>query len=199
MKATFLAVLSASAACVADPVLEDQIAELGPEDPEIPIGPHHRPNQPCLVCHSEKGAAAGAASTIYSVAGTIYRDVSGRTDGMGDPPAIVWPVRVTLTDSKRVKSDWRKVVLETNCAGNFYVKPQVFDPVYPMWVDVAYGDEGAGETMISPIHREGSCGFCHGDPGGARSNGHVFVLPEGEFASMQGQYAPNGCETSEDK
>src|ERR1700683_3328645 len=34
-----------------NPVLDDAIADLGPEKPGVHPGPLHRPGQPCLLCH----------------------------------------------------------------------------------------------------------------------------------------------------
>lgn len=189
-----LGLLLAQQGCLADPVLERQIAELGVEDPDVPIGPLHRPNQPCLVCHSPRGVDAGAAETIFSVAGTVYRGQEGEANGDGREPEIVWPVRVTLTDSKRVdKQTWRTFTVETNCAGNFYVKPSKFDPVYPMWVDVDYN--GVGAPMKSPIRGDGSCASCHTDPPEPLSNGHIFVL---ERDPGDPAFAPRTCDDSAD-
>ena len=50
----FSAAASALAACV-DESHELQVQALGAEVPGVPMGPLHRPGQPCLVCHGDQG------------------------------------------------------------------------------------------------------------------------------------------------
>lgn len=160
-----------AAGCLVDPVLDEQISELGPEDPAVPAGPAHRPNQPCVLCHSAAGREANASETIYSVAGTVYRDVEGLTIRGAPAPRILSGIEVQLIDITG-----RSFTTRTNCAGNFYVKPSLFSPSYPMWVAIKYG--GEVKEMESPVRREGSCAFCHLDPAGAQSAGHVWMTDD---------------------
>ena len=52
-----------------DPVLDAERAALGPEEPNVPEGPLHRPGQPCAVCHRD-----GGEDPVFAFAGTVYRD-----------------------------------------------------------------------------------------------------------------------------
>src|SRR5437762_1056198 len=58
------------AASCGDPVRDDGIASLGPEQPGVRRGPTHRPGQPCLLCHDDGEA------TAFSVAGTVFADAN---------------------------------------------------------------------------------------------------------------------------
>jgi hypothetical protein len=153
------AVLFGTAICLLaacrDPAIEAQIAALGPEDPAVPIGPLHRPNQPCVVCHQEAGNAGA-----FLFGGTVYLD-----------PKELQPVggvEVALMDS--AGSIHRTT---TNCAGNFFVRPTEWQPRLPVWTTLIAGEHRI--DMESPIFREGSCSVCHFRPAGPRSAGHVFL------------------------
>lgn len=130
------------AASCGDPVHDDRIEALGPEDPDVEPGPLHRPAQPCIACHD--GSLSDADR--YTVAGTVfaYRD----TDVAA--PAI----KVELIDARG-----KKFTAKTNCAGNFYVTPKQFDPTYPIWTSLVLGDYRV--DMQSRIGRDGSCASCH--------------------------------------
>ena len=56
------------ARATSNPVHDNEVAALGPEDPSVPPGPDHRPGQPCLVCHG----GSGPASAQFAVGGTVY-------------------------------------------------------------------------------------------------------------------------------
>src|SRR5262245_52180936 len=62
------AMLLGLAACE-DPVRDNRIDALGPEEPGIPEGPLHRAGQPCLACHNGEGPG----ENVFSVAGTVYQ------------------------------------------------------------------------------------------------------------------------------
>ena len=119
----FLAAPALFAACHPDPVHSDAVSAQGPEDPGVPPGPLHRPGQPCLVCHADRGPA----SMVLSLAGTIYKQGGNARDPL--PNAIV-----RVTDSKG-----RTVSTGTNCAGNFFIQKQQFDPAWPVWVQLEFG------------------------------------------------------------
>jgi len=154
-----LAVLAAAGGCndfiVLDPSRRNAIAALGPEEPAVPVGARHRAGQPCGVCHVEGGTAPP-----FRYAGTVYRD-SASVEAMPD-------VEVDFIDEAG-----RRFVTQTNCAGNFYVKPAELPGTGPVWVSVRATD--LPYTMESPIHREISCTTCHRDPAGPASAGHVFL------------------------
>ena len=138
-----------------DPTERAKIAALGPENPSVPMGPLHRPGQPCAACHSSAGGAVA-----YSAAGTVYRD-----------PLTQIPVAdvvVSLLDGAG-----KMFTTKTNCVGSFYVKSSEFAPAYPLWVSVQLGE--FPWKMSSPIHREASCAECHRDPAGPTAAGHVFL------------------------
>jgi hypothetical protein len=158
--ALLASLLVVGSAC-GDPVRDEAIAALGPEG-KVPPGPSHRPGQPCTLCHSEEGNAGA-----FSIAGTVY------LDAVSDTP--VGNVAVTIIDSKA-----RSFTATTNCAGNFYVRPEKFDPAYPYWVTMDFGM--IHRSMDTPSFREGSCGSCHSQRKGRASAAQVYLLDEGDMA-----------------
>jgi hypothetical protein len=143
--------------CV-DPVVDRALEKLGPEKGNVPPGPLHRPGQPCLLCHSEDGDA-----DPFTVAGTVYLDPLTSTP--------VDNVAVTTIDAKG-----RSFTVTTNCAGNFFVRPQEFTPTFPIWLEMQGGT--TYRSMESASYREGSCAGCHVDPAGPSSPGHVYLLDD---------------------
>src|SRR5690349_791339 len=103
-----------------DPVQDDAVKRLGDEASDVPQGEFHRAGQPCVVCHQ----SGSAASTAFSVAGTIFRQP---TSYVGVDRA-----QVELTDSNGTK-----YTAFTNCVGNFFVKPDQWNPAFPIYVRVA--------------------------------------------------------------
>lgn len=156
-------------ACV-DPEHDSQVDDLGPEVEGVPAGPLHRPGQPCLTCHGKEGPA----DQEFSIAGTVYYEQKS-TQPM--PNVLVHVI------------DWQhnESVMATNCAGNFWVQPGDYTPLQPYatWLEYA----GQHSSMTSLSFREGSCAFCHRDPAGPSSVGHIF------FRSDIGQPVPlpGGC------
>jgi hypothetical protein len=147
--------LVGGAAC-SDPVRDQAIAALGDEAPGVEPGPLHRPGQPCLACHGDTHEAP-----VFSVAGTVYARAQGR-------------VPVAKATVELVDSDAHHFNATTNCAGNFFIRPDEFQPHYPLWVTVAVGSQTL--DMESPMFREGSCAVCHSDPKGPASAGHAYFL-----------------------
>jgi len=148
-----------------DPVQDAERAALGPEDPNVPEGPLHRPGQPCAVCHRD-----GGEDPVFAFAGTVYRDPVEKV--------AVADAMVSLTDAAG-----RTFMTTTNCVGNFYVKPSEFPVTPPVWASVQRIE--FPWEMESPIHREASCAKCHYDPAGPASAGHLFVTDdETTFASI---------------
>lgn len=145
----------ALAAC-ADPVHDDAVAKLGEELPGVPTGPLHRPGQPCVLCHSAKGG-----ESEFSLAGTVFVDPTSQTP--------IEDVNVRVVDSQN-----RRFVVRTNCAGNFFIKPEEFDPDFPIWLGL---DRGAiFRDMDTPVYRERSCAGCHSNPKSLSSAGHIFLI-----------------------
>jgi hypothetical protein len=141
--------LAASAALAAgcyDPVHLDAVATLGPETPGITPGPSHRAGQPCSTCHGGEGPA----ESELSIGGTLYR-VRGETEPLGGGEVVVTDAR---GESRR---------LQSNEAGNFFVRKAEWSPVFPL--RVAIEAEGVRREMVSTIGRDGGCASCHRDTG----------------------------------
>lgn len=143
-------VAAASTSCT-DPVRDAAVAELGPEDPNVPVGPDHRPGQPCLVCHSENGVASGSS---MAVAGTVYTDKDGKKGLAG--------VEVSFVDARN-GGPIEKIV--TSASGNFYVPVAKWPPEvsYPFRVAIVKNGKVL-EAMAGTVNREGSCNYCHRPP-----------------------------------
>jgi hypothetical protein len=143
-----------------DPALEAAISALGPEASDTPVGPLHRPDQPCVLCHQ-----IGGNASAFLVGGTVYYDETG-----SQPVANV---EVALIDlSGRVHRT------TTNCAGNFFVRDTEWVPRLPIWASLVAGEHSI--HMESPIYREGSCAACHTKPAGPTSAGQVFLSDDPE-------------------
>jgi hypothetical protein len=173
-----LATLAAAAAAslaglsCSDPVHDQEVAALGPEAPNVPQGPLHRPGQPCNVCHG----GIGPANLRFSVAGTVYQYAVS-------PSPAANGATVQLEDS--TGSTWHST---TNAAGNFYVLQSDWAPTYPMTVPgVVYS--GTTVTMSTLDNREGSCATCHTMTPGPGSAGQVYINT-GAAPNMGGQ--PDG-------
>lgn len=148
-----------------DPVRDDAISALGREAPGVKPGPLHRPGQPCVLCHD----GSGPGDSVFSLGGTVYQNPADRT-----------PLANALV--KVIDSKGNTYQTATNCAGNFFVLESDFQPAYPMWVKLVFGQAGPGPLEIkmgSAIFREPSCGKCHTDPVGRESVGHVYFAPVG--------------------
>lgn len=160
MRAVGAFVLAYGGACTAyDPVHEDQVNLLGGELASIPQGEYHRAGQPCTTCHGP----AGPASKQFSMAGTIF--------ATQDSTVGVAGAQVLMVDSLGSSPPGGSVV--TNCVGNFFITPDIWDPAFPVRVAVATPTTGA--QMIEHIGREASCAGCHSDPRGETSPGHVYL------------------------
>jgi hypothetical protein len=144
----------------ADPLQDQAVASLGPENPNVPLGPGHRPGQPCLTCHG----ASGPASIPFSVGGTVYA-----TQG-GAKPADQALVRIEDIDGHLVTA-------KTNIVGNFYVLLTEFQLHYPIQMKVTSSDGAQTSQMFTVSNRAGSCADCHSNPPGPNSPGPVFVFP----------------------
>jgi hypothetical protein len=141
-----------------DPVHDTAVSALGPEAPGVPKGPLHRPGQPCVLCHSDQGGAPP-----FLLAGTVYisADSLKPIDG----------VQVKVVDSLE-----HSFVATTNCAGNFFVRPQDFTSDAPLWISMQR--DAVFRVMNTAIYREGSCAACHGDPQGPSLVGHVYLIDD---------------------
>jgi hypothetical protein len=142
-----------------NPVLDDEIAALGPETPGVRPGPLHRPGQPCLLCHDGEIGDPVA----FSVAGTVFQapgPLPSREPAVG--------ANVYLTDATGSHQD-----PATNAAGNFYIQASDWSPVFPLQV-VVKPATGPDVFMLSLVEG-GSCASCHVDPAGKDSPGRVSL------------------------
>lgn len=139
-------VLGTTIASCSDPVRDGRIKSLGEEAQNVPIGEFHRAGQSCVLCHGKDGPAAGKP---FSIAGTIFAQPG--------PATGVDKVTVAFTDS-----GGSQFTTQTNCVGNFFVRPDQWDPAFPVLVRIFKGDRS--KTMQGQIGRERSCAFCHRDP-----------------------------------
>ncbi len=144
------------AGCV-DATHDDQVAALGPEDPDGPPGPFHRPGQPCLTCHG----GSGPASKQFSVGGTIY--------ALEGQPAPAVGATVQIEDIAG-----RVGTAQSNRVGNFYLTEPEWTPTYPTLPQVTLG--GVNQQMITHVGVDGSCAGCHQDPAGPTSAGHIYIM-----------------------
>ena len=156
----------------ADPVLSDAVSALGNETSGIPKGEFHRAGQPCVTCHQEGGPASDVP---FTVAGTVFAQPM-REVGVEN-------AEVRMTDS-----DGTKYTAKTNCVGNFFVKPDDWQPKFPILVEVAKNN--VRQSMKSAIGREGSCGGCHTvdlEPSDPLSQvGHIYLFGTDEPGSPEG-------------
>ncbi len=160
MRSAYLltASIALAAPACADPVIDDAIEKLGGETAGVKPGPLHRPGQPCALCHSARGG-----ESEFSLAGTVYVDALSLTP--------IEDVNVRIIDSQS-----RQFVARTNCAGNFFIKPEEFTPDFPIWLGLERG--GIFRYMDTPVYREASCAGCHGDPKSLSTAGHVFLIED---------------------
>jgi hypothetical protein len=154
-----------------NPVVDAQIAALGPEVDGVPPSDIHRPGQPCVLCH---GPYKGAKPEM-AVGGTIYAypyDL-GYEDGN---PIAAEGVEVEISDSLGNSPPQKPV---TNCAGNFYVKKDDWSPAYPLHVAVRF-KVSEGDTdrvpMDTRISRDGSCAGCHESAPNQGSPGWIYCV-----------------------
>jgi hypothetical protein len=155
----FLALFVTGACTSYDPVHDEEVAELGGEAPNIPQGEFHRAGQPCTTCHG----ANGPASKQFSMAGTIF--------ATQDSTIGVSGAQVLMVDSLGSSPPGGSVV--TNCVGNFFITPDIWDPAFPVRVAVATPETSA--QMIGHIGRQSSCASCHADPRAQTSPGHIYI------------------------
>jgi hypothetical protein len=144
--------------CAEDPVHDAEVTALGDEIPGIPPGPFHRAGQPCTVCHGGEGPA----STQFSMAGTVF-DSKFSLVGV-DHAQILF---VDSTGSSPTAPVF------TNCVGNFFVTPDMWNPAFPVLVGIQSGQTKT--QMLTQISRASSCAECHTDPQSTQGAGHVFI------------------------
>jgi hypothetical protein len=168
-----LLALAGLPAC-SNPVVDQKIADLGPEVDGVLPSEFHRAGQPCLLCHGPYGGA----SPQMVVAGTIF----ATPEHKGKAPSGVEGVIVTITDSF---GDSPKKIKKTNCIGNFFITlddwPTAAGPGFPLAAKIEYPSVGGGKGttpayMSTRIGRDGSCAGCHFGPRAEDSPGSVFCV-----------------------
>ncbi|MRG96781.1 hypothetical protein [Polyangium spumosum] len=147
--------------------VDERITQLGEEDPNVPVGEFHRPGQPCVLCHGEYLRE----NPIMSVGGTIY---AYPTKTREEKPLPVEGVKVKLTDSFGEQFE-----VSTNCAGNFFIEKEAWNPAFPLRAEIEYPVPGELEStkrvvMSTRISRDGSCAGCHTDNPTQGSPGWVY-------------------------
>jgi cytochrome c553 len=157
--------VSAVASSCADPVHDELVTSLGPEDPSIPQGEYHRAGQPCTACHGGEGPA----KTQFSLAGTIFW--SGGVSVNSSSVVGVNDATVSVVDSLDTRT-----YIQTNCVGNFFVRQGDYVPAFPILVGVYAGPNNQyAATMGTQISRATSCAECHFDPVNYNAVGHIFM------------------------
>ncbi len=144
MSTLAFALVSMLLSCTQDPVQSDAIKALGKEKGSV--NEFHRAGQPCGLCHQ----AGGAASTDFSVSGTVFASAQNLIGVEG--------ARIDLVDANKT-SPPASAPLLTNCVGNFFILRSDWDPAYPIAVRVTKG--GVSRGMQSAINRASSCAECH--------------------------------------
>lgn len=140
----------------ADATHDEAVDALGGETPGGP-GPLHRPGQPCITCHGE----LGPAESEFILAGTVYLIRSAEDPAPG--------ALVQIQDSAGAT-----FLTQTNEAGNFWVLPSQWEPVYPIQTRVKYGR--TTKQMNQPINRSESCADCHVPPKPSRTSpGRIYI------------------------
>jgi hypothetical protein len=139
-----------------DPVHDDAVSDLGGEAAGVPVGPLHRPGQPCVTCHG----SSGPAESEFSVAGTVY--LLSRQDT---------PAGGALVEILDVTGAVRTVL--TNEAGNFWIVRDDWTPAFPYRAKVTLG--AVTKQMIAHVSRARSCADCHVSPPGQTSPGHIYL------------------------
>jgi hypothetical protein len=184
----------------ADPTHLAEVNALGPESPGVSPGPMHRPGQPCLTCHG----GDGPAGATFVTAGTVYADPyqAGTTTYLGLNSAAVHLVDATgSTYDTTTNSAGNFYVTPDAWNPTFPLGARSMDAGLPANGCVPTGagastDPYAGQigvalppsagclgipnTMVSAIDRGGvyaSCAYCHFDPPGPQSPGHLYAPP----------------------
>lgn len=94
--------------------------------------------------------------------------MSGTVYAKSDAARPVSGARVLMTDATGAT-----FTAETNCAGNFFVRAESWRPTFPVQTTVKWGDRI--QVMESAIHREPSCGACHGMTTSPTSAGAIYL------------------------
>jgi hypothetical protein len=180
-----------------DPNHAAEVNALGPEAPGVSPGPTHRPGQPCLTCHG----GDGPGGQTFVTAGTIYVNqyMAGTTDYA---PVVNGTVHLVDANGSTFDSQTNTVgnffVTTDQWNPTFPLGEKSTDAGMPppsgclgvgLPIEYSAGQINVGGTpdggcqsfptpMMSAIERGGvyaSCAYCHFDPPGPTSPGHVFL------------------------
>lgn len=159
-----------------NPVTDAAIETWGGELENVPPGEHHRPGQPCVLCHS----IAGGASPRLLLGGTIFADQTSFLPVEGAEIVIYDAVGDSYT-------------MTSNCIGNFFLEAGDKTPQFPLGAEIrcptysASGEPLEAKKVVSMnswISRDGSCATCHSLLGtGVSSTGWLFCNSPDETAS----------------
>lgn len=168
--------LAVLAVACGNPITDDAIEMWGGELANVPPSEHHRPGQPCVLCHS----VAGGASPKLLLGGTIFSDQTSFLPVEGAEVVIYDAVGDSYT-------------MKSNCIGNFYLEEGDKGPQFPLAAEIRCPTYSpSGEPLESPkvvsmtswISRDGSCATCHSLTGtGPSSTGWLFCNTPDEVAS----------------
>jgi len=205
MRATraILGCMTLALVACADPTHSAEVAALGPEAPGVSPGPTHRPGQPCLTCHGGEGPGGMTfvtAGTIYlnqyAVGTTVYAPVVGGSVHLVDATGSTYNATTNSVGNFYVTTDqWNPTFplgAQSQDAGepaNGCIPASLasVETAYAGQINVAGPVEGGCEPSPTPmmigstsfaIDRGGiyaSCSYCHFDPPGPRSAGHVYL------------------------
>jgi len=194
---TFSVTLTALAtlAC-SDPTHDAAVAMLGPEATGVDPGPLHRPGQPCLVCHGGEGPA----SATFVTAGTVYVNpyTAGTTVYAPQFPGSVHLVDATgsafsastneVGNFYVAPDEWSPMFplgglsQDSGIPASGCISALSGATAYAGEIGVAGTADGGCAPVPTPmtttIDRGGafaSCAYCHFDPPGPSSPGHVYV------------------------
>ncbi|NUP13705.1 MAG: hypothetical protein HOW73_47320 [Polyangiaceae bacterium] len=147
LHSSFLAILLASAlpACES-PVQDEAIDALGDEVEGVEESEFHRYGQDCLACHGGYGDGPE-----WAFGGTIFATP-------GDDIPVAGAI-ITIVDA-----DGQSLTRTSNCAGNFYVDAEVFEPAFPVHVEIECPlPDGSTRrnVMGTRVNRDGGCASCH--------------------------------------
>ncbi len=138
-----LALPAAALSCRYDPVPQEIIDDLGPEQGTADA--NHRPGQPCVVCHGPYGGV----SPQMAFGGTLFA-IDPDAGGIVPAPGVNVVVFDSAGDSRKSCS---------GPSGNFYLEEKDWEEVaYPLTV------RAGSVPMTSLIGRDASCGACHKIP-----------------------------------
>jgi hypothetical protein len=185
MHALVVAACAATAgSCVNDPVQNTRLTAFGDD---FPVGleetAYHRPGQPCVTCHGDRGSA----SPKFAAAGTIFwgscniTKTEAADEKLKNERCDLTPVRDA--EIRIVSASGRTSCAVTNCWGNFTFPVTGSNSVdFPFLVSIAKkgldGQYLQQAQMGGHVSREGSCSGCHDNPRRADSPGQVFLYAE---------------------